>query len=219
MRTGLARHRKLADYFGSRPVSPRVVEERPWHLAALREWHALAQLLAEPEFLAAAWPIQRVEIRSYWEMVERETGTAMIEALAGLVENPDCHPEAAWALAKLLADSGDRTRALRLALWRIRQGGTTDRIEALDLAASLALDLGDLQAALDFSQRQALEAAAAGDVDAQVAAPGAAGGGPAPAGQPRTRRRLPRRGRDTRSRRQRPAGSARRPAGAACKVA
>jgi tetratricopeptide (TPR) repeat protein len=165
-----AAHRRLADYFAARPVSTRVVEEWPWHLAALGQWRALSQVLTRPELLAAAWPAHRFEVRSYWAMVESDAGIAMPEALAGLVDEPDRHPEAVWAAAQLLAESGNRIAALRLAVWRVRRGGATGRIEALDLAASLALEVGDLETALDFSERQALAAAEAGDVDARVAA-------------------------------------------------
>ncbi len=163
-------HRRLADYFAARPISPRVVEELPWHLTALGEWQALARLLAQPEFLTAAWPTHRFEVRSYWAMIESEAGIPMLEALAGLVDEPDRNPEAAWAVAELLAESGYCIEALRLALWHVRCGGTAGRIEALDLGASLALKVGDLKTALEFSQRQARAAAGAGDVDARVAA-------------------------------------------------
>ena len=163
-------HRRLADYFAARPVSPRVVEEWPWHLAALGEWRALSRVLAQPEFLNAAWPTHRFEVRSYWAMVESEAGIPMPEALAGLIDDRDRHPEAAWVAAQLLAESGYRIEAFRLAAWQVRRGGTTGRIEALDLAASLALEVGDLETALDFSERQAQAAAGSGDVDARVAA-------------------------------------------------
>jgi hypothetical protein len=163
-------HRRLADYFAARPISPRVVDEWPWHLAAMGEWQALCRVLAQPEFLTAAWPSHRFEVRSYWAAVESETGIPMIETLAVLIDERDRHPEAAWAVAELLAESGFHIEALRLALWRVRCGGTASRIEALDLAASLALEVGDLETALDFSARQARAAVDAGDVDARIAA-------------------------------------------------
>ena len=103
-------HRRLADYFAARPISPRVVEEWPWHLAALGEWRALSQVLAQPEFLNAAWPTHRFEIRSYWAMVESEAGIAMSEALAGLVDDRDRHPEAAWAARSSWPSRGTASR-------------------------------------------------------------------------------------------------------------
>jgi hypothetical protein len=163
-------HRELAGYFATRPVSPRVVEEWPWHLAALGEWPALSRVLAQPDFLAAAWPTYRFEVRSYWAMVESEAGIRMPEALAGLVDERERHPEATWAAAQLLAESGYRIEALSLAVWRVRRGGTAGRIEALDLASAMALEVGDLGTALEFSRRQARAADAAGDADARVAA-------------------------------------------------
>jgi tetratricopeptide (TPR) repeat protein len=163
-------HQKLADYFGTRPVSPRSVEERPWHLAAVGDWYTLARLIATPDFLGAAWPVHRFEITSYWSAVESRTEVRMVETLKGLIADPERHPKAAWTATQLLADSGHRTEALRLALWWVRHGGAEGRAAALDLVASLALELGDLETALEFSERQEREAIASANLDARVAA-------------------------------------------------
>jgi tetratricopeptide (TPR) repeat protein len=167
--TKFAAHRRLADYFANRPFSRRVVEERPWHLAAVGDWKALALLLANPSFLVAAWPVHRYELRAYWRAVEAETAIRMADVLAGLVNSP---APAALAAAQLLADFGWRVEAMRIAHRQatLRGSGGAVGLSVLDLAARLAMESGDLNAAHTFSVRQAAEAQSAGDVDAQVAA-------------------------------------------------
>jgi hypothetical protein len=166
----VAAHRKLADYFARRPVSRRVVEERPWQLAAIGDWGALARLLAEPGFLAAAWPVHRYELRAFWGAVEAHTPVRMEAALAHLADAPAA---AALAAAHLLADSGRRAEAMRIAgrlAADARDGRGAAGVAAFDLAAGLALELGDLAAAHTWSLRQAAEAERSGDADAHVAA-------------------------------------------------
>jgi hypothetical protein len=159
-----AAHRRLADYFARRPISGRVVEERPWHLAAVGDWVALARLLADPDFLQTAWPAHGYELGAYWRAVEAETPIRMVDVLTQLA---DAAAPAALAAAQLLADAGHRAAALGIGR---RQAAGAAGLAVLDLAARLAMESGDLAAARAFSTRQAAEAGASGDADARVAA-------------------------------------------------
>jgi hypothetical protein len=157
-------HRRLAGYFARRPMSERVVEELPWQLAASGEWTALADLLADPGFLGAAWPRHQYEVAAYWREVEAQTPARLADAMVRLADAP---APAAVAAAQLLADSGRRAEALRIARQHaVGVGG----LAALDLAAGLAAESGDLGAARAFSAKQAEEARSVGDVDARLAA-------------------------------------------------
>lgn len=160
-------HRRLADYFHRRPISPRVVEERPWHLAALGDWHGLASDLAKPEFLRVAWPRHKNEWKSYWLAVESMTPLRLPPLLADIVATPDAWPDAAWAAAQFLAETGHRDEALRLVKWRagLPDGG---RIDALDLAAALSVERGEWDEVLSLSEELSREATRADDVDARM---------------------------------------------------
>jgi hypothetical protein len=159
-----AAHRRLACYFGQRPMSDRVVEELPWQLSASGQFGALARLLADPRFLQAAWPRHRYEVASYWQAVEARTAVRRTDALVALADAP---APAALAAAQLLADSGRRAEALLVAR---RQADGSGGLAALDLAAGLAAESGDLEAALALSARQEEVARSAGDADARLAA-------------------------------------------------
>jgi hypothetical protein len=161
-------HRRLALYFDARPVSTRVVQELPWHLARLGAWSKLAERLARPSFLAAAWPVHRFELRSYWATIETRTPLRMVDALAGMVDAPAA---AALAAAQLLADAGRRAEALRLArgiVVAVGEHEPSTELAALDLAASLALEAGDLAASQALSERQAVLAGSADDPVARI---------------------------------------------------
>ena len=72
--------RSLADYFGRAAMSRRRVEERPWQLAAIEAWGELAEELADPRFLAAAWPDHLLQVRSDWAQVEARSPFRMESA-------------------------------------------------------------------------------------------------------------------------------------------
>ena len=157
-------HQRLAAYFAHRPMSERVVEELPWQLAASGEWRALADLLSDPLFLEIAWPRHRYELASYWQAVQTQTPVRMADTLIRLEDSPS---RAAMAAAQLLADLGHRAEALRIA-WK--HADSSGGLAALDLAASLAVESGDLGLARTLSARQAEEAGSVSDVDARLAA-------------------------------------------------
>jgi hypothetical protein len=162
-----AAHRRLADYFGGRPASPRVVEERPCHLAALGDWTTLAAAMADAEFLRVAWPRHKNELKSYWSAIEERTPLRLPVLLAPLVADPSASPEAAWAAAHLLAETGHREEALRLARWgAVREG--RGRADALDLAAAISMERGDWPGALAMAEGLADEAARRGDEEARI---------------------------------------------------
>ena len=167
--TKSAAHRRLADYFGGRPILRRVVEERPWHLAAVGDWGALARLLADPGFLEAAWPVHRYELRVL------EGGRDGDPCPNGRRPGPagrGARPSGPGrrAAPRRIGPARRALRIVRTQAARHRSGDGVVEVAVLDLAAGLALESGDLEAAHAFSLRQAAEAESSGDADARVAA-------------------------------------------------
>ena len=163
-------HRTLASYFAARPVSPRVVEELPWHLAALGEWPELARRLADPALLRAAWPVHRYQVHSYWSVVEVQTPLRMVDMLSGLA---DALPAAVLAAAQLLADAGHRPErcvwsgASRFTATTETGPSSSPRSTSRRLSR---LESGDLASARSLSEREADVAESSGDMVARVTA-------------------------------------------------
>src|SRR5262249_9563739 len=106
--------RRLADYFAQRLWSPRTIEELPWQLTALAAWDELASVLADPLFLTHAWTTRSQELKAHWARVEQASPRRLVDAHCRILEAPEQHAEAAWALSVLLADTGHLSESLAL---------------------------------------------------------------------------------------------------------
>jgi hypothetical protein len=106
--------RRLADYFAQRLWSPRTIEELPWQLTALAAWEELASVLADPQFLTNAWATRPQELKAHWAQVEQASPLRLVHAHRRILEAPEQHAEAAWALSVLLADTGHLNESLAL---------------------------------------------------------------------------------------------------------
>ncbi|MEZ5177267.1 MAG: DUF4062 domain-containing protein [Acidimicrobiales bacterium] len=109
-----AAHRRLAGYFDRRPIGPRVVAELPWQLLQAGDWDALADALARPDLLAAAYRADLPLVRAAWTAVEASSPRRMADAYADVLADPAAHPDRAWEVARLLTDAGHPTEALAL---------------------------------------------------------------------------------------------------------
>lgn len=145
-------HRRLAAYFGTRGMTRRRVEERPWQLAQAGDWPDLADELANPAFLEVAWPIQPFEIKEAWARVEAHGTARMLDRYRPVIHDPGAFPRCAWAVAVLLGDSGHPGEALALAAGleaTARSAGDLGRLQAsLGLRAQLLREQGDPREAL-----------------------------------------------------------------------
>ena len=155
-----AAHQRLADYFDRRPLGPRVVAELPWQLQRAGAWDVLADRLARPDLLAAAYRADLPGVRAAWAAVEGASDRRMVTAYADVLTDPAGHPEVAWEVARLLTDAGHPAEAL--ALHRHLVGSARSEGNERRLAAALANlgaallggdDVGDALAAFDEQEQ------------------------------------------------------------------
>jgi hypothetical protein len=146
------RHRRLADYFRGRPWSRRRLEEWPWQLLQLDAWAELRSVLAEPDFLARAWPDHASEIKAYWALLEANTAERLVDAYGAILADPAAYGEVARYVAGLLAETGYTAAAQRLGAAleeEARRRGDSDYLrEILGLRAVCLQAGGDARAAL-----------------------------------------------------------------------
>jgi tetratricopeptide (TPR) repeat protein len=148
-------HLRLADYFASREIGPRKIDELPWQLARAQAWQRLYDLLADLTFLEAASDADHFEVRASWAKVEASSPLRMVDAYRSLLDAPVEHATSqVFMTANLLREIGHPEQALPLQehlVRRYRQTG--DRV---NLAASLGNQAvilkarGDLDEALDL---------------------------------------------------------------------
>jgi tetratricopeptide (TPR) repeat protein len=161
-----AGHRRLADYFRCRGWSPRSVQEAPWQLSCLRAWTELRDVLADPAFLARAWPTHAAEVKAYWALLEAESPWRLADAYRAVAADPASAPEAAPFVAVLLADTGYWAEALRLSGALLgqarRRGDESARRQLLGLRAACLRGAGDGDGALRALEEQEPLSRAAG---------------------------------------------------------
>jgi tetratricopeptide (TPR) repeat protein len=152
-----AAHGTLADYFERERMSVRSVDELPWQLQRASEWERLVALLADLEFLDAAWRLTGYEVLRYWATIERESPLRAVEAYRDAVSRGSGRPREA-ALAGLMHLSGHLPEASRLWEQQIsvhRKVGDLARLQAsLNDQALILRDRGDLDGALTRMKEQ-----------------------------------------------------------------
>ena len=150
--------RELADYFASRPLSSRKIDELPWQLTELRAWQELAELLSVPEFLDAAWRAHQFEIKAYWAMIEGNSELRLASCYRPIINSPEKYPECLMTLSLLLSETGYPDEALSLTerlVMRSRGASNLDDLQAgLGLRAVLLKRRGRLREALEVLAEQ-----------------------------------------------------------------
>lgn len=136
-------HLRLADYFAARPVDDRQVEELPWHLAAVRDWQRLYDLLCKPDFFAAAWQTDAFAVKAYWAQVEANSALRMVTGYKQVLDRPEsCDPDVVWALGFLFEDMGYSAVAAALRAQAAEQSGKRgDRVSQTRALINQALSL------------------------------------------------------------------------------
>ncbi len=137
-------HRHLAGYFAHRPLTPRVVDERPWQLRHAEDWDELAVAFADPDLLAALYRADLTELRTGWAAMERSGTHRMIDVYQPVVADPAGHRSVAWEVARLLTDGGEPAAALTLHQFLVADARARgdDRGLAAALANLAAAQLG-----------------------------------------------------------------------------
>ena len=127
-----AGHEVLARVLGGdRRASTYSVRWLPRHLLALRQWDLLAALLADLEFLKAAWNSDQYEVLRYWATIERETPIRVTGAYKQALSNANGE-SGEFALARLMLRTGHLLEASELNAKRIeadRKAGDLQRLE------------------------------------------------------------------------------------------
>jgi len=108
-------HLRLADYFGNDRLAPRAIDELPWQLAQARSWQRLFDLLADLEFLKAAWQGDGLAVKACWARVEENSELRLTDAYRPIVAEPTDHtPSALYIVSRLLDETGHPSEALEI---------------------------------------------------------------------------------------------------------
>lgn len=156
-----AAHKRLADYFASRELSQRKIDELPWQLANAEDWEALHDLLSDLEFFKGAWGDNPYEVQSYWAQIEANTRLRLIDSYRDVLENPGRYTEYLSDLARLFIDTGHHREALALRenlIEHYREAEESQNLQTeLIYRANLLLERGDLiQAAAVLEEEEQL---------------------------------------------------------------
>jgi len=128
-------HRMLADYFQAQPLTARVVNELPWQLAEMSEWHRLRDLLADLTFLEAAWRQCPLDVQDYWRRIKRHAGLSAREAYKNISELVSRGPDTVSASGQGL---GPDAQLIRL------PDGTFVNLQQIQCVGELLESLGNL---------------------------------------------------------------------------
>lgn len=82
-----ASHLCLADYFDSRDIGPRVIDELPWQLAEADAWHRLYVILQNLDFFGQAWKDNEFEVKRYWSRIENDPSMRLVDAYKPLLDS------------------------------------------------------------------------------------------------------------------------------------
>jgi tetratricopeptide (TPR) repeat protein len=111
-----ALHLRLAGYFIAQPqITDRKIAELPWHLSRAESWQELFSVLADPEFLTAAWRSSQVDLMEFWVQIEAHTVLRVVDAYRDVLNFPFRFGVAElWTVANLLEFQGHNPAALSL---------------------------------------------------------------------------------------------------------
>ncbi|TMP95756.1 MAG: hypothetical protein E6L08_01090 [Verrucomicrobia bacterium] len=134
------------------PWSLRKVEELPWQLASLQHWDALAELIADTDFLCAPGALS--EARRGWAWLAESSPEFRPEiAYRAVIADPQGHARVCDVVARLLCELGLAREALTInsyLLEEARKATEPDVLgDALELHASLLAATNNPTAALE----------------------------------------------------------------------
>ena len=150
---------RLADYFGSKPLDTRKLEELPWLLARLGQWPRLYALLSQPDFFLPLWERDRYEAKNYWAQIEARSDLRKSDAYRPVLRHPGNYDIPFLnCIATLFTDTGCTGEAGKLWNHIIRRCRTTGDEEGLQKAlgfrGNLLFSRGDLKGAWTAYRRK-----------------------------------------------------------------
>ena len=147
-----AAHLRLADYFASRELGPRKLDELPWQLGRAGAWQRLFELLAELDFLEAAWERDAIGVKRSWAEVERSSPLRLVDAYLPVLKDPKRFAAHVETIAQLLRDTGHPEQALSLQEFLIglyrKTGDRASLRTSLGNQALILYDRGELDKAM-----------------------------------------------------------------------
>jgi tetratricopeptide (TPR) repeat protein len=141
---------RLVEYFTEQPVSPRMIDELPWHLVLVGRFSELKSRLLDLAFLVPAWQRRASDVRLYWGELKRHTGQSVQTAYRHHLDDPNLGPQEAWVICRLLQATGFASTALdfgRAALAFPEFAHSQDALLAYGVVVELASQLGAWEAA------------------------------------------------------------------------
>jgi tetratricopeptide (TPR) repeat protein len=149
-----AAHQSLADYFSTKEIVPRVIDELPWQLAKAKSWQRLYDLLTNLEFFEKSWEKNKYDVMSYWATIERSSSVTLKEAYGNVVDNPVgvYNDKMVLYVSDLLTHMGNPEKALSLLRFLTEYYRQTDALkslgECLSKQAAILWRHGDLDGAM-----------------------------------------------------------------------
>jgi tetratricopeptide (TPR) repeat protein len=140
-------HLHLANYFETREMGRRKLEELPWQLSRAGEWPRLFSLLASPAFFPNAWEANSSEVKSYWTQVEANSTLRLVDAYQVAVTSGDVSVRYFGDVATLLHETG------HLDVARTMREHIVDSARRLNKPERLAVALNNLGFMLDETER------------------------------------------------------------------
>jgi len=149
-----AAHMDLADYFKTRELSARKIDELPYQLSRAKSWNRLYNILSDLPFFHAAWSTNQFEVKAYWVQVENNSQLQMVDAYRPVLRTPGevTNTGFVWTVGMLLADTGHPEEALSLREYLVdhfRQSGDKGSLSySLGNQALILYARGDLDGAM-----------------------------------------------------------------------
>jgi tetratricopeptide (TPR) repeat protein len=148
-------HLRLADYFESRKINNRTLDELPWQLSETKMWRRLYNILINPSFLSAAWKNNEYDVKTFWSKIEANSSLQMVDGYRPVVQTPSRYTEYMWEIGTLLTDMGHTKEALPL------RKHLVEHFRSKNDKSSLAACIGNLAELLkvqgDFNTALALQ--------------------------------------------------------------
>jgi tetratricopeptide (TPR) repeat protein len=162
-------HVRLGDYFEPRKDSPRAIDELPWQLARAASWRRLHDLLADVDFLTAAWAENKFDVQAYWASLESASELRLVRAYEPIVKERGSSGVVESVVASLLDGTGHPHEAFILrerSVERYRRAGDLENLQrSLGNQALILRRRGRLEEALALHKEEEWICRGLGDVD------------------------------------------------------
>jgi tetratricopeptide (TPR) repeat protein len=150
-------HLTLATSFYGQPKGPRQLEELPWQWQHAAEWKSLSFLLAQPQFFAALWNKEPLDVKNFWTAIEANSPLRMETVYAPAIRKL-ADPHHVGRVGQMLAAMGRTHAALRIFSSLAKHFRIEPDRAALQFVlggqAAILQSRGDLDGALKLYQEQ-----------------------------------------------------------------